>query len=61
MTEDDTFRKLKRKINSPKEMEEYLNKRIFVGDLMLDLEKVLISIGWTLEEWKQVKRDQQKK
>lgn len=60
MTEDDTFRILKRRITTAKEMNYQSWLRFATGSLVSDMEEWLISEGWTLEEWKQSERDKAK-
>lgn len=59
-TADDLVRVLKRRITTRKEMNRLAWTHFPVGSMIPDLEKWLISEGWTLEEWKQSERDKKK-
>ena len=60
MTEDDTFRILNRRITTSSEINRQVWMKFPVGSFISDLEKWLISEGWTLEEWEQSERDRKK-
>jgi hypothetical protein len=60
MNEEDTIRVLKRRITTRQEMNRLAWEKFPVGSAVADLEKWLISEGWTLEDWKQTERDKKK-